>query len=178
MVLSKTNKIAFLVFFEILSLGIIFLLSIFYLFGGFNLIKYECGLIFLLVNLLFLFFLMFIPVLMIKFKVLYISLLYIFVCIVFMLAFKNANIHIREKYSEFSYMDWANKPIVRQIMYKDLKSDKNFLSYNKDQVSEKLGLPDEKENNKFYYKTYPGYIVVEFQNDNRINQIYWEHPLD
>lgn len=178
MVLSKTIKIAFFVFFEILSLGIIFLLSIFYLFGGFNLIKYECGLIFLLVYLLFLFLLIFIPVIMLKFRVLYISLLYIFVFIVFIFAFKSANIYIREKYSEFSYMDWTNKPIVRQIMYKGLKSDKNFLSYDKDQVSEKLGLPDEKENNNFYYKTYPGYIVVEFQNDNRVKQIYWEHPLD
>lgn len=178
MVLSKTLRIAFCVFFEILSLCIVFLLSIFYLFGGFNLIKYEHELIFLLVYLLFLFLLIFIPMLMLKFRILHILFLYIFVFIVFMFLFKNANMYIREKYSDFSYTDWANKPVVRQIMYKDLKSDKNFLSYDKEQVSEKLGVPDERENNNFYYKTFPGYIVVEFQNDNRVKQIYWEHPLN
>lgn len=174
--MSKTQKVAVVVFLEIISFSIILFMSIIFLFGGFNLIRYEYKLVFLLLCVLGVS-LAIVPIFILKYKALYIIAIYLCSCLLFVNLTKFTNCYLLEKYEKFSANEWINKPVVRQVMYKDLENNEKFFLYDKKQVINELGIPEEQNDKKYYYKTFPGYIVIEFDN-NIVKRVYWEHPLD
>ena len=157
------------------SIFITAILGICYLFGGLNLEIFEYGFIFYMAITLFVILIIFIPFLIIKYKIKYVIALYLLIFIVFVIGLSSSSKYIYVKYKEFSYDLWTKHSIVRQIMYLDLEDDETFLSYNRDQVIDKLGEPDSKDTINFYYDTSPGDIIVEFDN-NIVKRIYWYFP--
>lgn len=173
--MSRIVKFFIIICFEIVSVLIIAILGICYLFGGLNLEIFEYGIIFYIGLILFIISIIFIPFFLIKYKIKYITVIYLLIVIVSIIGLSFSSQYIREKYNEFSYDLWANYEVIRQVMYLDLENDKTFLSYNKEEVVKKLGKPDSEDISNFYYNTSPGDIVVEFDNDI-VKKIYWRFP--
>lgn len=173
--MDKILKFLIILCLEIISVIIILILGICYLFGGLNLEIFEFGFIFYIMIIFFIVLIIAIPFFVIKYKFKYIFIAYLLTVFVFCLGVRSSIEHINGKYASFSYDLWTNYDVVRQVMYKDLENDKEFFSYSRDKVIEKLGEPNLKYTDEFCYKTAPGYIVVEFGND-KVEKIYWDFP--
>lgn len=163
-------KLAILTIMECISLILIFSFGVFYILGGFNLHIFEYGfawnIYLIVITILFLI----IPMLIFKYKTIYTISIFIIIVIIFICSVRANDNYINNKYQNFSRDLWVNNKIVRQIMYKSLENDEEFLSFNKAQVIEKLGTPDFDNVNKIGYLTQQAEIEIVFY-ENKIVSI-------
>ncbi len=176
--MSKMIKLAILIGICVFSIYIICVDGLIYLFGGYDLLRYEYGALFKVPYIVCVFLLILIPIMLIIsiikdkncFKFIFFVVMYIILALGLIVGVGKLNTYTASKYQNFSYKIWNNKPYVRQIMYKSLVSDKSIYSLNKKEIINKLGTPDEEEDNFLSYKTMPGKIVITF-NNNRVDSI-------
>lgn len=169
----------------ICSIFLLYNEGLLYLFGGYNLLRYEYGILFKIPYMLGILLLILIPILLIIFtikegccfKYSFCVLLYMIIVFCFTIALGRLNTYTIKKYQNFSYELWNDKPYVRQIMYKSLADDEKFYTLDKTEVLKKMGVPDKIDENYFIYKTSPGYILVLF-NNNKVNSIKYNSFLD
>lgn len=167
---GENMKLAILIIMECISVVLLFSFGIFFILGGFDLQIFEYGFIWNIYLIVFAILFLAVPIFIIKIKAKYIITTFALILIMFVCGVNATDNYINNKYQDFSKELWVNKKIVRQIMYKTLEKDEEFLSYNKVQVIEKLGTPDFDNGYKIGYLTQQAEIEINF-NDNKIESI-------
>lgn len=148
-----------------------FLYFVMNVFGMFNIVFYEFG----STNVIFLFIIaiaavLILPILVFKVRKRYRPLILI-VCLGL---YCTAPLFIFEivcdKYKTFSYEEWNENPVVRQIMYSSLLEEDGILGKTSQEAKDEIGEPDYEEQDgvngvMYAYKTSPGTIRIYIKND-------------
>lgn len=150
----------------IISLLLVCIIFIIYSMNEFALEHYEYGFLWDIFITFFVVLFIAIPILVSKTRKIYPVVIYFLSIFVFIFVCRYESIYISNKYIHFSESTWENNIAARKIMYEDLKNDKEFLSYSKEQVIEKLGAPYLNKGDTIYYETIPGNIRIKFDKNS------------
>lgn len=173
----KILKKIYLIIYFIILVGIFCINLMCVLFGGFNVVIFKYGLVYIF--LLFLSPLVLIIILLIMKR--HRNFIFFIVTMILLFAYiflpSYFSIEANKSFEEFSSNDWKLYPVVRQVMYKSLINSDIIVGKTPKEAIMILGKPDYNYENVLRYKTKPGYIELIIV-ENKVVDVVYNTPLD